>query len=609
MTRGLTFGCWFMLPLFVLAPWAGAPHSAHQDSPQDVTDIRYEVTYDAATAAGGVIAVSMSFRTGDDQPVRLSLPAWTPGSYELDNFARHIINFAASADGEVIRWDKTDFDTWRVFPTGSQTVTVRFDYRADTLDTGMSWSAPDFAYFNGTNLFLYPEGRGFNFPAAVTIRTAPGWRVATGLTPAPEPGTYSAANYHDLVDMPTFVGAFDIDSSRVEGHWYRLATYPPQALAGEQRTELWRQIEDVIRPMAAVFEETPWSTYTIMAVFPAAFGGASALEHQNSHLGIYTPGIIGSPILPLVIAHEMFHAWNVKRLRPAEMVPYAYDRPQPTTLLWISEGITDYYADLALVRGGVMPAEFFFQITGGKINQVSNTPPVALEDASLSTWIEPDDGTAFIYYPKGSLAGLLLDIMIRDASNNGQSLDDVMRELYQSTYKAGEGFTGEQFWAAVSRASGGKSFNEFEAAYIDGRDAYPWAKVLPLAALRLEERTTERPLIGVGLDQNGADVLVTNVTPGSAAADAGLVAGDYLIRVGDVDASGNSFGQMFRARYGDEAPGIPLEVEVRRGDDTITLSMELRFVENTTYSVVEDPDAPDKAVRIGESILEGTVDR
>ncbi len=609
MTRGMTFGGWLLLPLFALAPWAGAPRPSPAEAVQDVSDIRYEVTYDAETAARGVIGVSMSFRADDDQPIQLSLPAWTPGSYELDNFARHIISFEASADGEPIRWDKTDFDTWRVFPTGSQTVTVRFDYRADTLDTGMSWSAPDFAYFNGTNLFLYPEGQGFNFPATVTIRTEPDWRVATGLTPAPESDTYSAANYHDLVDMPTFMGAFDIDSSRVEGRWYRLATYPPDALAGEQRTELWRQIEDVIPPMAAVFEETPWSTYTILAVFPPDFPGGSALEHQNSHLGIYTPGIIGSPILPLVIAHEMFHAWNVKRLRPAEMVPYAYDRQQPTTLLWMSEGITDYYADLALVRGGVVPAELFFQITGGKINQVANTPPVALEDASLSTWIEPDDGTAFIYYPKGSLAGLMLDIMIRDATNNSQSLDDVMRELYHSTYKAGDGFTEDQFWAAVSLTSGGKSFQDFEAAYIDGREPYPWATILPLAALRLEERTTERPLIGVGLDQDGAEVRVTSVTPDGAAAGAGIQTGDYLLRIGEVEVSERPLGQMFRARYGNEAPGTPLEVEVRRGDETITLSMELRFATSTSYSVEEVEDASEKAIRIRESILEGTVDR
>jgi predicted metalloprotease with PDZ domain len=234
---------------------------------------------------------------------------------------------------------------------------------------------------------------------------------------------------------------------------------------------------------------------------------------------------------------------------------------------------------------------------------------VALEDASLSTWIEPDDGTAYIYYPKGSLAGLMLDIMIRDATNNSQSLDDVMRELYHSTYKNGAGFTEEQFWAAVSSASGGKTYEEFEAAYIDGREPYPWSSILPLAALALEERTTERPLIGVSLDQDGADVRVTDVSPDGAAANAGIQPGDYLLRIGEVVAGEGQIGAAFRARYGSEAPGTPLEVEVRRGDETITLTMELRFTESTSYTVVETRDAPEKAIRIRESILEGTVDR
>ncbi len=595
--------------LIALAPFAFVWLSGAREGRPAVSDVAYEVTYDSETAARGVIHVAMTFRTSDASPVLLSLPAWTPGSYELDNFARHVNAFSASAEGGAIRWDKTDFDTWRVHAAAAGRVTVSFDYRADTLDTGMSWTAPDFAFFNGTNLFLYPEGADLDFPATVRIRTEPYWQVATGLTSTPTPGEYTAPNYHDLVDMPTFLGAFDLDSTRIDGRWYRLATYPEGALAGEPRATLWGQIEDVVPPMAAVFGETPWNSYTILTVFDPEFPGGSALEHQNSHLGIYTTNLIGNPILVSVIAHEMFHAWNVKRLRPAELVPYQYDRPQPTTLLWVSEGITDYYADLALARGGVVPPQLFFQITTSKITQVENSPPVALEDASLSTWIEPDDGTAFIYYPKGSLAGLLLDIMIRDASNNRNSLDDVLRELYLSTYKNGSGFTEEQWWAAVAEASDGTPFTEFAAAYVDGREPYPWAEVLPLAGLRLEVETTERPLIGVGLNQNGATVEVVSVTTGSAAQAAGIQGGDQIVRIGEVETSEAPFGAAFRDRYGDSEPGTPLEVEVLRDGQSVILTMELRFVEQTNFSIVEDPGASEKAVRIRESILEGTVDR
>ncbi|MFQ5890200.1 MAG: PDZ domain-containing protein [Gemmatimonadota bacterium] len=598
----------------LLAICAAYPAVSHADttatpaSSASVSEIRYEVTFDASTAEAGILRVGMSFRVDREGPVVLSLPAWTPGSYELDNFARYIRNFAARAAGQPIRWDKVDFDSWRVHPTGAGTVTVSFDYAADTLDTGMAWSAPDFAFFNGTNIFLYPENQALEFAARVAIHTEPDWRVATGLTPAGTPGEYTADSYHELVDMPTFVGRFDLDSAEVEGRWYRLATYPPGTVAGESRERMWDEIRRMLPPMAAVFDETPWDDYTVLMVFGANYPGASALEHRSSHLGIYATGLIGNPVLPLVMAHEIFHAWNVKRLRPAELVPYRYDRAQPTELLWISEGITDYYADLALVRSGILSKSVFYQITAGKIATVAAAPPVALEDASLSTWIEPTDGTATLYYPKGSLAGLLLDILIRDASDNRSSLDGVMRQMYREAYKNGEGFTSEGWWQAVSRAAGDRSFDGFYARYVDGREPYPWAEVLPLAGLVLTTDTTKFPRIGVSTTQDSAGIRVVSVAPSSAAAAAGVQPDDHLLRVGDVEVDDASFGAAFRSRYAEEPEGSPLEIEVRRGAETLTLRALLRFAVNVTRSVREDANASPKAVRIREGILEGRVD-
>ena len=209
-----------------------------------------------------------------------------------------------------------------------------------------------------------------------------------------------------------------------------------------------------------------------------------------------TRTIIGNPLLASITAHEIFHAWNVKRLRPAEMVPYDYHQAQPTPWLWVSEGITDYYADLALVRGGIIDSTQFLALTANKANTVDMTPPTALEDASLSTWIHPEDGSGYIYYPKGSLAGLLLDIQIRDASDNARSLDDVMRQLYQNTFKKGRGFTAADFWPEVSRAAGGRPFEDFLARYVDGRESYPFDRILPLAGMRVALDTLREPRLG-----------------------------------------------------------------------------------------------------------------
>lgn len=577
-----------------------------------ISDVRYAVTFDSSTAQSGEIHVDMSFTSNGAGPVELSLPAWTPGSYELDNFARYVHNFDVTSDGEPVRWDKSDYDTWRVHPGGARTVTVSFDYRADSLDTGMAWSTHDFAYFNGTNLFLYPEGSGYDFSAKVAIHTELEWRVATGMKPGEAPGEYVAADYHELVDMPTFIGRFDLDSMLVNGRWYRLATYPPEAMSGDARATLWDQIRRMMLPMEMVFGETPWETYTILMVFDRNYPGASALEHANSHLGVYTAHAIGNPLLASVLAHEIFHAWNVKRLRPAELVPYEYGRPQPTTLLWISEGITDYYADLALVRGGIAPPNVFYSRTVGKILTVAGAPSVALEDASLSTWIEPEDGTAFVYYAKGSLAGLLLDILIRDASDNRASLDDVMRDVYETTYKRGLGFTAEDWWAAVRDAAGGEAaidLGAFADRYVDGREPYPWESVLPLGGLLLAADTTLVPRIGVitNVDEDG--ILVERVVPGGAAAAAGVRVGDYLVRLGDVQVRDDAFGADFRERYAGEPEDTPLGLVVRRNGNPTVLDLRLRFSEDVNLTIQEDPTAPPKAARIRQGILTGRVDR
>lgn len=570
-----------------------------------IADVGYTVQFDSATASRRLLRVSMSFRVTGRDPVLLSLPAWTPGAYELSYFARKVVEFRAEAGGRELTWDRADPDTWRIVPNGAGEVTVSFAYVADMLDNAAAWSRADFAFFNGTNVLPYPEGRPADFAATVRIVTDPRWQVATGMAPADSPRTYRATNYHDLADMPFFVGRMDVDSAQAVGKWVRLATYPAGLLQGPERARLWEQIQRMIPPMVNVFGETPFDSYTNLVVFDSTLGGGSALEHQNSHVGIYTPFIIGHPMLPSITAHEIFHVWNVKRMRPADMVPYQYDRAQPTTWLWVSEGITDYYADLALVRGGIVDSAEFLQLTGAKMSEVAQLPPIALEDASLATWIDPVDGTRYVYYPKGSLAGLMLDVMIRDASDNKRSLDDVMRDVYQATYKSGRGFTADDWWGAVGRAAGGKSFTEVNAKYIDGREPFPWATVLAVAGLRLHVDSIREPRMGVVTQGDSNGVVVVEVEPASPALAAGIRTGDYLERVGDIPVNDPMFGTTFRARYG-RTEGEQIPVVVRRGAETLTLTLQLQFAIRTQSSVVFDRNASPKALRIRKGILTGT---
>ena len=567
--------------------------------------VRYELTFDAETAARRQVAVRMTFPVTGTDPVLLSFPTWTPGAYEISNFARNVLNFSATQDGRPLQWDKLDYDTWRVRPAATGSASVSFDYAAEALDNAMAWSADDFLLVNGTNVLPFFDGRPLEFAAEVVVHTDPGWLVATGMTPAGGAGTYRVTSYHDLVDMPLFIGRIDLDSAQVDGTWHRLATYPARQFTGLMRARFWDQLKAMMPPMRSVFGETPWQTYTTLIVFQASYPGASALEHQNSHVGLYNTGFIGHPAFPSITAHEIFHAWNVKRLRPADMMPYDYTRAQPTTLLWVSEGITDYYADLALVRGGVITEDEFYGTTVEKIQNVAEATVVALEDASLSTWISPRDGSSYLYYPKGSLAGVLVDVLIRDGSDNRASLDDVMRELYQTTFKRGHGFTTDEFWQAASRAAGGRPFAEFASRYVDGREPFPYRETLALAGMSFTADSTRVPRLGVTTVGDSASVRVTQVVPGGAAAQAGLRAGDRLLRVGNVQVLGEDFGAEFRARYGSARDGAPLSYIVRRGNETLTLTGQLRFDAVVSYKLSADAQASAKARRIREGILKG----
>ena len=594
--------------LLLAAPGASAQGSASDSTlSAPVSNLHYEVGADRAALAMRRLHVTTTFDVSAGDAVILSLPAWTPGAYEISNFARWVSGFGASQNGNALRWDKLDYDTWRVRPTGAGRVTVQFDYQADSLDNAMSWTRPDFALFNGTNLFLYPEGRSLDFPATMSVRTDPEFRVATSMTPAGAPRQYRAATYHELVDMPVVVGAFDLDSSSVSGRTVRLATYPTGSVAGERRSTVWEQLRRIIPVEVLVFGEVPWDSYTLIQIADSTYPGASGLEHAASHVDVVSPMAIGSDFQPSLYAHEIFHAWNVKRLRPAEMVPYRYDRPQPTPWLWVSEGITDYYADLAEVRGGIVDPSGFYALTAGKIGEIENTAPFALEDASVNTWIHPKDGTEYSYYPKGSLAGLLLDISIRDASDNTKSLDTALRDLYETTFKQGRGFTNADFWGAVGRAANGRSFDEFSRRYIDGREPYPWNTTLPIIGLRIERDSAPRIGVSTAPDAEGA-IRVMEISPGSAAEAAGVRVGDVMIKVGDVAVDDPNFGLKFRTQYLGKPTGSPLPLTVKRGAETLTLRSTLMYGP-TAPRITEDPAASPRAVRLRNGILRGLTGR
>lgn len=544
----------------------------------------------------------MTFGVSSTAPVVLALPAWSPGHYELLWFARRVSQFSVESGGAPLEWHKMDYQTWKIQPKAPGQIHVSFRYLADTIDRAVAWTQPDFSFFNGTNLFMYPAGRSFDWAASVTVHTEPAWHVATGMTPAGSARTYSATNYHDLVDMPFFVGRFAMDSVYVSDRWIRLAMYPALNMTQARRDRYLGWVQKFVPAEVAVFRDTEFRNYTIFLVSDTAVN-AGGLEHQDSQMDELTTSQLDLDI-PTLFSHEFFHSWNVKRLRPADMVPYRYNDTDPTKWLWVSEGITDYYANVALVRGGVTDSLGFYNAIASEIAATDQAGAISLSDASLSVWIAPTDGTDGIYYPKGGLAGFLLDVMIRNASNNVGSLDVVMRTLYNNTYKHGKGFTSDEWWSEVSRAVGGKSFDEFRRRYVDGREPMPVDSVLALAGLRAVRDTVHEPAAGFSVITNAEGVHVSQIASGSVAAAAGMHVGDAIVSMGDVAIHDNASLAAFGTRYAGSALA-DMPVVVRRGGETVTLRMPIRLVPRARVRVVQVADAPAKAVRIRSGLLHG----
>jgi predicted metalloprotease with PDZ domain len=566
-----------------------------------IANVRYDVTIDTATVKQRSIDVTMRFRVAGPGPVVLALPAWSPGHYTMLWFSRRVSNFAPSVGGHPADWRMLDYQTWRIAATPGQEMTVSFTYRADTIDRAVAWTRPDFAFFNGTNVFLYPAGRGFEWPATVTIHTSPSWRTATGMPASAAANTYHAATYHELVDHPFFVGHFDLDSTAVGTHWIRFASYPSGA-ANASRTLGW--LARLVPAESAVFGVTPWATYTVLQIADTVVNGGG-LEHEDSQLDELTTGELKADWLPWLYAHEMFHSWNVKRLRPADLVPYRYDDIQPTGWLWVSEGITDYYADIATLRAGIDDSTAFLASAASKMGQVAFAPPTALDDASLRSWINPTDGSSGLYYAKGSVAGFLLDICIRDASNGRESLDHVMRTLYATTYARHRGFTPTDWWGTVSRAAGGRSFAAFSRRFVEGREPFPYDSILPLAGLKLQLDTVQAIQLGIDGNSDSLGLQVLDIAPGSAGARAGLRLGDHVISVGPVSMHGDAWWTALSQHYGTSSDSAA-PVVVRRDGATDTLTVAIERATRVRGRLVIDPNASAKAARVRHGLFTGT---
>jgi predicted metalloprotease with PDZ domain len=558
--------------------------------------------------------VEAEFPARGKDTLYVSLPAWSPGSYDIQNYARYVRHFGAkNVGGQALFWDRFDKDTWRVATRKSERVTVEFDYYADTIDLSLARLVEDFGQFLGTNLFLYEEGL-LQRPAEVRFRLPAGWQVTTALK-GQGAGPYTAADYHDLADAQTFVGKYSLDSLQVDGKWIRIAVWPTDAYTPAVARNMRTDLEKIAKTQNAIMGGPPYDHYTVFFNVirePINFGGG--LEHSAAQFDIMPQGAFADPagrfgdfMVPLM-SHEYFHLWNVKRIRPAELWPYDYHAEQYTPLLWWSEGVTDYYADLANLRSGLWTSEQFLNSAASNMQQVELAPePWSQEDGSVATWIdEVFVNSSQLYYPKGSLTGMLLDVSVRDATDNRRSLDDVTRELYTRFSRKGKGFTTADLLGLL-REFGTPDVESFYQRYINGREPLPYETVFAKAGFAVGRQTTSTPFLGVNAqpDQTGK-MVVQGVVAGSSAEAAGLQVGDVLLKVGEVETrADDDWAVKFRQQYRGQA-GAPLTLNVERGGTTVTLNTQVRERTATTFTMTQASAPSPKQAKIWRGLATGS---
>ncbi|MGZ3439516.1 MAG: M61 family metallopeptidase [Polyangia bacterium] len=517
--------------------------------------------------------------------VDLKLPVWTPGSYLVREFERHLQEVACtSPDGAPLPVRKIDKSTWRVDARGAKSVVVRYRVYCNDLTVRSAHLDDTHAFLNGTCIFLYVDAL-ISAEARVTVEPPRGWAVTVGL-PEPKPNTFVARSYDELVDSPFEIGTHELIELQAQGKRHRLAIWGKAAI---DRATLSADIVKIVDSAAALFGDgVPYDDYTFLLMLaPNQYGG---LEHAKSCALLTSPFTFHprkkyEEFLELV-AHEFFHLWNVKRIHPDALGPFDYQREAYTRSLWVMEGVTSYYDRYLLVRAGLQQPDKYLDKLAEELGKIASIPGrkrQSLEESSFDAWIKlyrPDENSVnstISYYLKGGVVSLLLDLEIRARTEGARTLDHLMRLLWTRFGKSGKGFADESVQALVEEASG-LELGAFFDRHVRGRDEVDAERLLRTVGLVLapdgddeEEGDAKRePWLGITTREDGDALIVATAIEGGPAMIAGLYANDQLLALDGFRLDASSLKDRLAARR----PGDKAAFTIFRRD-------ELRLVEVT----------------------------
>lgn len=549
----------------------------------NATEITYEVSMPEPHTH--YFEVKMDINDYQKEFIDIKMPVWAPGSYLVREFSKSLENLVAFNGDQNFTTEKINKNTWRVHSKNAGKVSITYKVYAFEMSVRTSFLDASHGYFNGTSLFMFIDELK-NKPVTLKVVPFKDWKkVSTSLNKIEE-FTYKADNYDILVDSPVEIGnhlTFDFNSAGVTHH---------VAMYGNGNFDVEKLKVDMAKVTAAatdVFGENPNKEYTF--IIHNLTNGSGGLEHLSSttlQVNRWTyEGESYKGFLSLV-AHEYFHLWNVKRIRPIELGPFDYSNENYTDLLWVMEGFTSYYDELLLYRAGIYSEEEIIGKFRGSINNIENQPgnkvqPVA--DASFDAWIKayrPNENsynTTISYYTKGSVIANMLDLMIINSTKGKKSLDDVMKFLYAEYYKKeNRGFTSSEMKKVVEEVSGVDLTTFFEK-YINGVETFDYQTIFGYAGYKIETVLNQKPGFGVRLSNN----VIKSVTRNSSAYNGGLNVNDEILGIDGYRVNDNIEDFIENKKVGDS-------ITILFSRDEIIQSLDFPLLErgNTYYYILKD---------------------
>jgi predicted metalloprotease with PDZ domain len=538
-----------------------------------------------------------------DKPLQLQMAKWSPGRYGVFDFAKNVQEVRAVAEGAVRPVSRINDQTWSVSPLDATNLTVSYKVFANDLDGTFSQLNARHANYNGGSIFMYVVNHKPD-PVKLTIQAPAGWKIVNGRLDHPGQTEWQFPNWDVMIDTPTEMAPdWTQDDFVVDGTKYHVVVHS-LGDEGGKRPALVKDIEKIVRAEVAMWGPPEFDEYTFLLHFAADDRSGDGMEHLTS-TQIIRPGALADPGTYEdtlgTVAHEFFHVWNVKRLRPQELGPWDFTRPVATRGLWVAEGFTNYYGHLMLRRAGIVDDKKFLAGEAETIKRVESAQGSRLMSAEESSLAAPfiDNAphaqttnlhnTSISYYPKGELIGMVMDLLVRGRSKGRSSLDDVMRAMYEefylkspnsSYYLRGRGYQPEDLQRIVSLRSG-VDFGDFFKRHVRDVELLPYDEAFAYVGLRLVKTPAKDPYdLGLSLQPGPMrQIMVANVRNNSPAENAGLQAGDVIIAFA---------GKEPRASL---KPGDSVLVTVKRDRQTIKTTVVVGEPEIFDYKIEEKPDA------------------